>query len=435
MDMAGFRKVLSFWDVFWLGIGGMVGVAILTFPSETFALAGPSSIISWVLAGVFSILMAVVYAEMTTAFPKSGALVVFPYVAFGKGRLARYLAFLEGIGFYIGTLFGIVVSAIILGNYISPWFSSGIGLIVAAEASLLLVGIVNIFGARVTSEANKMMSIIFTALFGIIIALGIWYGKLSNLVPFISGSSGALGIVYSIPIAILAYGSWIAIMAMPEEIKHVKDMPKALLYSIGGATLVYALLVLVTYLNLTAPQLTSQSAYYYPVLALVAAFHSPAMLLLFRIAAILSIVAVMLVMVMGNARITYAMSRLDFLPKSMVELSSHSIPFYATVAAFLIPMALSVFPSYYYQYVVIGAIIGTGVPRVIDLAAYLKIRKRSDYKPTFRVRYGFAIALVALVGLAISEIGISASDTLWSVVTFIVITGAFLLVELRRKKG
>ncbi|MDE1834772.1 MAG: amino acid permease, partial [Candidatus Micrarchaeota archaeon] len=115
-----FKKVLGFWDIFWLGIGGMVGVAILTFPSTTYQQAGPSAIIAWILAGVFSMFMAFIYSEMVTAFPRSGALVVFPYEAFGKGKLARYLAFLEGTGYYIGTVFGIVISAIILGDYISP---------------------------------------------------------------------------------------------------------------------------------------------------------------------------------------------------------------------------------------------------------------------------------------------------------------------------
>ena len=432
--MAAFRKVLTFWDIFWLGIGGMVGVAILTFPAQTFASAGPSSIISWVLAGVFSILMAVVYAEMATAFPRSGALVVFPYEAFGRGRWARYLAFLEGVGFYLGTLFGIVVSAIILGNYISPWFSNGIGLVVAAEAALLFVGAINILGAKVTSNTNKAMSILFTALFGVIIALGLWYGKLSRLVPFVSGSSGAFGIIYSIPIAILAYGAWTAVIAVPEETERVRDMPRALIYSVGIATLIYALLVLVTYTNMSAAQLTGQGAYYYPVLALVSTFNNPVVLLLFKAAAILSIVAVMLVMVMANARIAYAMGKLDFLPDSMKRLSGHSVPLYATLIAFAMPMLLSLFPSYYYQYVIIGAIVGTGMPRLIDLAAYLRIRRRRDYRPAFRLRHGLAIAAVALAGLAVSELSIGISDTVWSVIALAVITAAFVFVEARRNR-
>jgi basic amino acid/polyamine antiporter, APA family len=428
----GLKRVLSFWDIFWIGVGGMVGVAILTFPSLTYSTAGPASIISWILAGIFSILMALIYVEMLTAFPKSGSLVVFPYEAFGKGRLARYLAFLEGIGYYLGTLFAIVVSALIIGNYISPWFSSGLGLIIAGEAAMLAVGIVNLYGVRMTSSANKMMSIFFTAFFAIIIAIGLWHKNFSSLLPFVSGTSGATGIITMVAITILAYGAWTTAIMVPEETKKIKGMAKAVIYSIIVVTVLYALLVLVTYTNLSAAQInnSSSSAYYYPILALVATFHNGILTLFFKVAAILAMLAAMLIMVLANARITYALAKLDFLPKATKKISKHDIPIYATLIAFIIPMALTLLGiNYYYQYVVIGAIIGTAIPRIIDIAAYLKIRKKSSYKPTFKVKYGIWVAGAAFLGLVISSIGLGISDLLWFAVSMILITIAFFGIE------
>jgi APA family basic amino acid/polyamine antiporter len=427
-----FKKVLSFWDIFWLGVGGMVGVAILTFPSVTYLQAGPASIISWVLAGVFSIFMAVVYCEMVTAFPKSGAFVVFPYEAFGKNKFSRYLAFLEGIGYYLGTVFGIVISAIILGNYIGPGFATGtLGSFAIAEVALLIVGIINIMGAKATSRANFIMSIFFMLFFAVIIALSILHGHVSNLLPFLSGSK-YIGLVYAIPVAILAYGSWTALIAIPEETTDIKKLPKAVFYSIIVVTILYALLVLSVYLNLNATQLAT-TYYYYPVLGLVSLFHNQVVLYIFEIAAVLSIVAVMLVMVLANARITVALSRMDFLPKSLTKMSANSIPIYATILSFAIPMLLSAFPTYYYQYVIIGAIIGTGLPRVIDLAAYVKIRKKKDYHPSFRVKYGLAVALIALVGLVVSELSLGVSDVVWSIATLVLITAVFAVIDRSKK--
>ncbi|MDE1851716.1 MAG: APC family permease [Candidatus Micrarchaeota archaeon] len=435
MADAKFSKVLGFWDLFWLGVGGMVGVAVLTFPSVTYQLAGPSGILTWVLAGIISLLMALVYCEMVTAFPKSGALVVFAYEAFGRNRLSRYLAFLEGTGYYIGTLFGIVVSAIILGNYIGGGYQTGsFWSFVIAEVSLLVVGIINLLGAKITSRANFIMSIFFMVLFVAIIILGVTHGNISRLVPFFSGSNGALGLVYGVPVAILAFGSWSALITIPEETKKVNTIPKAVLYSIITVTVLYALLVLVTYLNLDSQQMLKQF-YYYPVFGFVAALGNPTVLFLFQVSAVLAIVAVMLVMVMSNARITVALTRMRFLPQAMNKMSSRAIPIYATFLSFLIPMALSAFPSYYYQYVIIGAIVGTGLPRLIDLASYLKIRNKKDYKPTFRVRHGLAITSVAFVGLAISELSLGASDIVWSAAALIVLTIAFILIDFRRRKA
>lgn len=423
-----FKRVLSFWDIFWLGIGGMVGVAVLTFPSVTYLQAGPASIISWILAGIFSIFMALVYSEMVTAFPKSGALVTFPYEAFGRGRLSRYLAFLEGIGYYIGTVFGIVISAIILGNYIGPGFATGtLGSFAIAEVSLLIAGIINILGAKLTSRVNLLMSVFFMVFFGLIIILGIIHGNMGNLTPFLSGQ-GFSGLVYAIPIAILAYGSWTALITIPEETTNIRSIPKAVTWSLIFVTVFYALLVLATYMNLNSAQL-SNTFYYYPVYGLASALNNGAVLFAFELAAALSIFAVMLVMVLSNARIIVAMSKLRFLPRSMGKMSGRAIPIYATLASFLIPMALSAFPSYYYQYVIIGAIIGTGLPRVIDLASYLKIRKRKDYKPLIRIRYGLAVAVIALVGLVVSELSLGVSDVLWSAAVFIVLSAVFLVIE------
>lgn len=426
-----FKKVLGFWDIFWLGVGGMVGVAILTFPSQTYQLAGPSSIISWALAGVFSLFMAFIYCEMVTAFPSSGALVRFPYEAFGRTKISRYLAFLEGTGYYIGTVFGIVISAIILGDYISPYFSSGIGQIEIAEASLLIVGIINIFGVRLTSRINLVMSIVFMVLFAAIIILAILHGSLSNLTPFISGM-GKIGIIDAIPIAILAYGAWTALITIPEETVDVKKIPKAVLWSIVIVTIFYALLVLAVYLNVGASTLNNPTDLY-PVYILVGMFNNPTLLLLFQIGAVLSIAAVMLVMVLSNARILFALTKLDFLPESMNRMNGSAIPIYATILSFLIPMILSFFPGQYFQYVVVGAIVGTGLPRIIDLLSYLKIRNLKTYKPSYRVRWGLAVALIAFIGLAVSELSLVGSDLLWPVAAFVALSALFVIIDRNRK--
>lgn len=428
-----FKRVLGFWDLFWVSVGGMVGVAILTFASVTYGYAGPAGILAWVLAGIFSILMALVYAEMVTAFPNSGALVVFPYQAFGKERLARYLAFLEGTGYYLGTLFGIIISAILLGNYIGPSFGTGtFGSFVIAEISLLFVGIINMLGAKVTSRVNLLMSVFFTIVFVIVIIMGFVRGNASLLTPFVSGSNGLIGILYGIPIAILAYGSWTALITIPEETKDVSGIPKALIYSLLVVTVLYSLLVLAVYLNLSPSQMAT-TYYYYPVLGFVQTLNSATLLLAFQAAAFVAILAVMLILVLSNARILVALGRLNFLPEKINKLSNRAIPFYATILSFLIPMILSAFPTYYYQYVVIGAVVGTGLPRIIDLVAYLKLRGRKDYKPSFRVGHGLLLAAAAFVGLAISEISLGVSDLLWSAVAIIVITVVFVVIEWRNK--
>ncbi|MCL5100573.1 MAG: APC family permease [Candidatus Marsarchaeota archaeon] len=413
----------------------MVGVAILTFASSTYQYAGSSSIFSWILAGVFSIFMALIYAEMVTAFPSSGAIVTFPYEAFGKNRISRYLAFLEGTGYYIGTLFGIVISAIILGSYISPVFATGtFGSFVIAEVSLIFAGVINLLGAKITSRVNLLMSLVFMVIFALVIILGFHNGSIMNMVPFFGGSSGISGILYAVPIAILAYGSWTAVITVPEETKDMKSMPKAIIYSLLVVTVLYSLLVMATYMNLNQKQLEN-TFYYYPVLGLVTLLGNHFLLLAFQFAALLAIVAVMIVMIMSNARILMALGKLKFVPKNVGVLNNKSIPVYATLLSLFIPMVLSALPSYYYQYVIIGAIIGTGLPRVIDIASYIKLRRSQGYSPRYRVKYGMLVALIAFFGLAISELSLGINDLEWSLVALAVMTLVFLIIEKYHKKS
>ena len=236
----------------------------------------------------------------------------------------------------------------------------------------------------------------------------------------------------SIPVAILAYGAWTALITIPEETKNVKTIPKAILWSVVIVTIFYALLVLAVYMNVSAKALNSTSDLY-PVYILVSLFNNPGLLFVFQIAAVLAIAAVMLVMVLANARIMFALTKLDFLPQSMNKMSGNSIPIYATLLSFLIPMVLSFFPNQYYQYVVIGAIIGTGLPRIIDLVSYLKIRNKNTYKPTYRVRWGLAVALIAFIGLVISELSLGLSDVYWSVAVFIILSVIFIAIDRNRR--
>ncbi|MDE1834763.1 MAG: amino acid permease, partial [Candidatus Micrarchaeota archaeon] len=315
---------------------------------------------------------------------------------------------------------------------ISPAFSGGIGQIAIAEVALLITGTINVFGVKITSRINILMSIFFMAIFAIIIVLALLHGNPSNLSPFFSGSSGAMGIILAIPIAILAYGSWTVLITIPEETAQVKKIPKAVFWSILAVTIFYALLVLAVYLNVSAKSLNDPTDLY-PVYILVSLLGSSTLTAVFQIGAVLAIAAVMLVMVLSNARILYALANLNFLPQSMNKMNNSAIPIYATLLSFIIPMALSVFPDQYYQYVVIGAIIGTGLPRIIDLASYLKIRNVPSYHPSYRVRYGLAVALIAFAGLVISELSLGISDVTWSVAAFVLLTLIFVAVDWRRK--
>jgi amino acid transporter len=65
-------------------LGGIIGSGWLFGPWKAALQAGPLSIISWILGGGAILLLAMVYAELATMFPRSGAVVHFPQLSHGS---------------------------------------------------------------------------------------------------------------------------------------------------------------------------------------------------------------------------------------------------------------------------------------------------------------------------------------------------------------
>lgn len=66
--------------------GGMIGSSIFSLSGLTMTAAGPAAIITWAIAAAIMLCYGLVCAELSTRFPKSGGVFVFPSKALGKQR-------------------------------------------------------------------------------------------------------------------------------------------------------------------------------------------------------------------------------------------------------------------------------------------------------------------------------------------------------------
>lgn len=78
------KKDVGLFGLLFAGVGGMIGSGWLFGPLETATQAGPLSLWSWLIGGVVVLLIALVFAELATLFPLSGALVHMSYVSHGS---------------------------------------------------------------------------------------------------------------------------------------------------------------------------------------------------------------------------------------------------------------------------------------------------------------------------------------------------------------
>jgi len=162
-------------DIFLISFSGMVGSGWLLGVLAGPAYAGPASILTWVVAGVFFIILALVFSELGTLFPYSGSLVRFN--EFSHGPVSNFYL---GWAYMIGAIATPPVETAALTGFISSYvpgiYNSSVALltplgVIVALALLGLFIIVQYAGVNVFGKSNavmtwfKMAAIILTIIF------------------------------------------------------------------------------------------------------------------------------------------------------------------------------------------------------------------------------------------------------------------------------
>jgi len=81
----GLKKTLNSFDLFMLGLGAILGTGIFVITGEAASsLSGPAVTISYAIAGITTIFIALTYTEIATMIPSAGGAYSYTFVAFGE---------------------------------------------------------------------------------------------------------------------------------------------------------------------------------------------------------------------------------------------------------------------------------------------------------------------------------------------------------------
>ena len=426
------KRSLGLLDCVLLSIGGMVGSAIFVFPGATGGLVGPASVLAWVAAGVLISAIALVYTELSLAFPKAGGPAVFPYETLGRNPTVRaFASYLEGVSYAIGWGFAITVSALAIANYaavIVPAASGGT--VPIAVAAILLAGAVNLVGVDVTSRTNLVLSLALLAVLVVFVALGVARANLTYYEPFFTGAP--VQFFAAVNVALTGYGAWTAIPSAAEEIERPGwTIPRAILVSLLVTGVLYAGVVLAIH------GLVPQSAFVEGSQAMTTPLGVAAAALgvpwfgqyVLPFAAIVAIFTTMLVGTLSAGRVLFALGRNGTLPSAFASISSRfGVPWVGVLAIMALAGAFAAVPQYFYQLLVIAAVVGTGIPYAINVLAFLGLRRyRPDVATPFRAPGGPWLALVAFAALAVAMISLSVTGLVGSVIAVAIIAAYFVV--------
>ena len=334
------RKELSAWDLTVFGIGVIIGTGIFVLTGIAAATkAGPAVSLSFVLAGVACALAALCYAEFASTVPVAGSAYTFSYASLGE-----LLAWIIGWDLVLEFALGSAAVAVGWAQYFASVFPipesiSGEGRVnLAAGAIVLLLTGVTIVGVKLSSRFNAVMVAIKLAVVFLFIGAGAVKIKTANWNPFIpppaeapqaanaveTGSPliqvlfgieplsfGWLGIGFGAAIVFFAFIGFDVVATTAEETRNPqRDMPIGILGSLAVCTVLYVVVSLVltgivkyTELNTAAPMADALKAVGYDWIAG-----------LVSLGALAGLTTVVLILLMGQSRVLFAMSRDRLLP-------------------------------------------------------------------------------------------------------------------------
>src|SRR6185437_4630854 len=254
----GLRRSVGFYGLTFVSLGSIIGSGWLLGALNAAKVAGPASIISWILAACMLALLALTYAELGATYPVVGGAARFPYYSHGPiaGFTAGWAAWLHAV-----LIAAIEVLAVITYVNSVGWFNqhfnmlsatgsnagllNGTGLVVAVVLMLLFTTI-NLAGAKFLSDSNVVIVIWKTLVpvLAIVVVASLQFNTSNfhaggGFMPFkFHGVFAALtgGVVFALQ------GFEQAVQLAGEARNPKKDVSRAILAAMAIGALLYSLL-------------------------------------------------------------------------------------------------------------------------------------------------------------------------------------------------
>jgi APA family basic amino acid/polyamine antiporter len=317
------RRTLNLLDATAVGIGAIIGAGIFVVLGVAIGYAGPSIIVSMIIAGLVASFTAFSFAELGSAIPKEGGAYQYsfellsPSVGFVTGCLWMFAQIVAGAAISLG-----------FAGYFVAIFPAFPIKLVAVTAAMILTGL-NLVGIKQSATVNNVLVIIKIAVLVLFIGFGFFQIQPQNFSEF--SPNGLSGILQGAGFIFFAYLGFGRIAALGEEVKNPeRNLPLAILIALVVSVVIYVLTGLVA-TGLQNYQILAQSGS--PIAEAAKATGNYAVVVAVSFGALVATTSVLLTNLLGLSRVAYAMARNNQLPKSIAKVSARFRTPYITILA------------------------------------------------------------------------------------------------------
>jgi APA family basic amino acid/polyamine antiporter len=420
------RRSLTAWDLTLLGVGAIIGTGIFVLTGTAAAnQAGPAIMLSYLAAGLACAFAALCYAEFASMVPIAGSAYTYAYASLGE-----LVAWLIGWDLILEYAVGSMTVAIGWSGYMQRliagagwslpvWMSAapsantpGAVINLPAAFIVMVICVLLVIGVRESARFNAAMVAVKGVAILFFIAVGASWVKPENWTPF--APYGTSGVMAAAAVVFFAYIGFDAVSTTAEEAKNPRrDLPIGIIASLIVCTLLYLAvaailsgIVPVTQYRSSAealpglPTADSTAVTQFlnaPVAFALALIGQDWASYLVSAGAVAGITSVLLVMLMSQPRIFFAMSRDGLLPKGVSKVHPRfGTPYITTIITCVVVAIVAGLT----QIQVVGEMtsIGTLFAFVVVCAAVLVLRiQRPEAHRPFRVPGGFLFPVLGIV--------------------------------------
>jgi amino acid transporter len=252
-DQVGLAAAVS------IGIGGMVGAGIFSILGVVAQVAGGAMWLSFAVGGVVALLSTYSYAKLGATFPSAGGAVHFLVKSFGDGVLAGGL----NLFMWAGYIISLALYATAFGSYAATFFTntpSPLLLKSLAVSAVLLLTLVNAFGARWMGRSETLIVAIKMAILSLFAAVGIWFIKPGQLSPSLWPDTKS--VLFGAGVLFIGYEGFGLVTNAAGDMQHPRKMlPRALYLSVIIVIAVYLAVAVTVTGNLTADEIEKAKDY------------------------------------------------------------------------------------------------------------------------------------------------------------------------------